>query len=140
MTGKPIKVLHFAHLQNIDLISALERKPCPLIRPKDHKEAATEAVTAYVMGSLSRWDDWYVYYAYRFKDIEYHFAWETGFDEIHRAFGGKAATWYDAFNYGRAFPVRVVPGSPANHFIADSAAEPMNAGVILVKIVKPGKR
>lgn len=96
---------------------------------KEIGDAATEPVTARVLGFPRRYDDMYIAYAYIVGDIAYKFGWEMPGDQMHRAYSGPKAKWYDAVKQGALIAVRIDPVDPRRHVIVDARCAPMNQGV-----------
>lgn len=92
---------------------------------------ATQLATAYLLSYVSRYDWWFLAYAYRVDGRQYVFAWETPYDELHRGYGGGPATWYDGVGQGAPFAVRIDPADPLRHVIIDEPFAQMN-GVVCV--------
>lgn len=76
--------------------------------------------------------DTYLLYAYRYKNREYGFLWETFFDEADRAkSGGEPHVWYDDVAEGAQFRVRISMKDPKQHVALDVPFTGMNDGQVL---------
>jgi hypothetical protein len=86
---------------------------------------------ACVLTFKSVYDSHYIVYGYFYEDTEYVFAWETDFDEIHRAYSQSTKpTFYDSLEQNTYFEIQIDTNSPKKHYISDVNLEPMNKQVI----------
>jgi hypothetical protein len=83
---------------------------------KAKKKADREGLARCTYGWSSRYDSWYITYSYIAGTYEYAFAWETYYDEIHRAYSGKSA-WYDAIGQGSHFTIKYYSKDPKLHHV-----------------------
>jgi hypothetical protein len=89
-------------------------------------------ISAHFLGFRRHDDASYVLYAFRFRDAEYGFLWETSFDETDRAKnGGEPHIWYDDIREGDTFRVRVRLKDPKQHVIMDLPFTGMNDSSVI---------
>lgn len=89
-------------------------------------------VEAVYLGFRRCGDDSYLLYAYRHKDREFGFLWETFFDETERAkSGGEPHVWYDDVEPGHCFRVRFSMKDHRQHVALDEPFTGMNDGQVV---------
>ncbi len=134
-TGIISSYKYFAY-QNIDLINRLEESLDPgeiFFNLNEFKESAETECTAYFLGYLSKYDSTFLKYAYIFKNVEYGFAWETFYDERHRAYSSENENvWYDNIKQGDSIEILINRSFPERHYITGSIFQKMNDNVIFL--------
>ena len=96
-----------------------------------YTDRVNTAVNACFLGSLALYESTYLLYGYKYRKKEYGFAWETYYDETHRAADMDAeSAWYDFVEQGQYFKIKVDKRDPEIHFIIDRPFNGMNKTVI----------
>jgi hypothetical protein len=89
---------------------------------EEEKDKVTEKTRAIYVKSVRDGDATFVIYSYVVGNKEYGFAWETLYDETHRAYSGdthKQPYWYDKLQPGADFLVTYSKTEPWRHYVGD---------------------
>jgi len=88
------------------------------------EKCTTQEGEAMVQGSIRRYDATNIVYEYVVGNIEYWFAFETDYDELHRALGKKSIkTWYDGIE---SFKIEYCKDNPKIHKVLTEKYTPIN--------------
>ena len=110
----------------------------PFYNLAKNRDKVNTDVDACFLGTLSLYDSTYLLYGYKFKKKEYGFAWETYYDETHRAFDmDDDSSWYDFIEQGQYFKIRIDSSQPEIHFITERPFNAMNKTVIQLGPCRP---
>jgi len=126
----------FFSFQNTDLADLLQKsredEDCnPFRNLRKNSNVVDKDVQGCFLGYLTLNDATYLMYAYKYRGKEYGFAWETYYDETHRAFDMEAeSSWYDFIEQGQFFRIRIKRSEPEVHFISERPFNIMNGTVI----------
>ncbi len=96
-----------------------------------YKERVNTVVNACFLGSLALYESTYLLYGYKFRKKEFGFAWETYYDETHRALDmDSESAWYDFIIQGEYFRIKIEKEHPEVHYIMERPFHAMNKTVI----------
>jgi hypothetical protein len=132
----------FFSYQSIDLAEILrkaqENECNPFFNLAKNSEKVNTDVNACFLGTLSLEDSTYLLYGYKYNNKEYGFAWETYYDETHRALDmNSESTWYDFIEQGQYFNIRIDKAQPEIHHITERPFNAMNKTVIQLGPCRP---
>ncbi len=121
--------------QNIDLAEILRKakdNECdPFHVLEKYADQVNTVVNACFLGPLALYESTYLLYGYKFRRKEYGFAWETYYDETHRAQDmDSESAWYDFLEQGEYFRVKINKQNPVIHYIIERPFIAMNKTVI----------